>query len=81
MPEQHIEDVFEERARAGDGMFAVAYALMQVSREQKAIAYQIGRLGLGDAASNWGAIELLSKSVSDAGEHISRSLSDIAERE
>lgn len=70
MPEQHIEDLFEDRARKGDGSFAIAFALMQTAREQKSIAYQLGRLGMGDAASSMGAIELLSKTVDDLGKTV-----------
>lgn len=77
MPEQHIEDLFEDRARKGDGSFAIAFALMQTAREQKNIAYQLERLGLGDAASSMGAIELLSKTIDEAGRNISASLGEL----
>lgn len=63
---QHIEDLFEDRARKGDGSFAVAYALMQLAAAQKSTAYQLERLGLGGAASPFGAIEHLAMTL-DAG--------------
>lgn len=76
---QPIEDMFEDKARAGDGQFAIAYALMQIAREQKNVAYQIGRLGLGDAASNWGALELLSKSLSDGLDRVAGSVDGLSD--
>ena len=76
MPEQHIEDLFEDRARKGDGQFAIAFALMQSAREQKNLAYQLGRLGLADAATPMGAIEILSKTIDDASKAIVASIED-----
>lgn len=74
----HIEDLFEEKARKGDGSFAIAYALMQIAEQQKSIAYQIGRLGLGDAASPHGALELLGMTVSESAQTIADALGNLA---
>ena len=62
---QNIEDLFEDNARKGDGQFAIAFAIMQVAREHKNVAYQLGRLGLADAATPMGAIEMMSKVMID----------------
>jgi len=81
MPQQHIEDLFEDKARKGDGSFAIAFALMQIARHQKSLAYQVQSLGLGNAASPMGATEFLATSVRDVGDAISSALQAIADRD
>jgi hypothetical protein len=78
---QHIEDLFEEKARAGDGSFAIAYALLRLADEQKATAYQIRQLGFGDAATSMGGIEHLTLHLSRTGETIAEALRAIADRD
>lgn len=75
----HIEDLFEDHARKGDGAFAIAYALMQIAGHQERIAQEVRRLGLGDASTPFGAIEALSQTVLDAGEAIATAISEAAE--
>ena len=62
------EDYFEEMALAGDGRFAIAYSLLQMTRANESVAFQLRSLGLGDAASPMGAIELLSVSIKEGFE-------------
>jgi hypothetical protein len=76
---QHIMDEFESRARAGDGQFAIAYAMMEVARAAKSAAYALERLGLGDAATPMGAIELLSKGLNDGASDIADAIRAVAE--
>jgi hypothetical protein len=69
-----IKDVFEEKARKGDGVFAIAYALMDLSDSQEATAKALQRLGLGNASTDFGAIEALGMQIEKAanilGEHL-----------
>lgn len=69
-----IKDVFEERARKGDGAFAIAFALMDLSDSQEATAKALQRLGLGNASTDFGAIEALGMQIEKAanilGEHL-----------
>lgn len=78
---QHIEDLFEDKARAGDGSFAIAYALLRLTGEQKNTAYQIRQLGFGDAATAMGGIEHLTLHLTRTGEAIAEALQAIADRD
>jgi hypothetical protein len=81
MAKQHIEDLFEDKARQGDGSFAIAYALLKLATESGNISYQLGRLGLAEAATPMGAVELLSLQLKETGEGIADALQAIADRE
>lgn len=74
----HIQDQFEDLARKGDGAFAIAYALLELANQQRRTAVGIERLGLGDAATPMGAIELLSKGLNDSGERIADAIRSLA---
>jgi len=69
-PPIHIHDLIEDLARE-DGSYAIAYALLQLAEQAKRAARAIDRLGLADAATPMGAIEVLSielKRIADAME-------------
>jgi hypothetical protein len=57
----HLHDFFEEKAREGDGMFAIAYALMELAQAQRRSADALDRLGLnyGSNTEQPGAVERL----------------------
>lgn len=74
MTQKHIEDLFEDKARAGDGSFAVAYALLRMAEAQNATAAALRQLGTGDAATTMGAIELLAVEVRDGARAIEAAL-------
>lgn len=74
---KHIHDIFEEKARAGDGQFAIAFALLEIAQQQKACAYQLERLGIGNAATPMGAIELLSKGLNEGASEIAEAIRGI----
>lgn len=76
---QNIEDLFEDKARAGDGQFAIAFALMQIAREQKSVATQLKYLGVGDAASSMGAMEFLAMQLREGFQEVGRGLDAVAE--
>jgi hypothetical protein len=44
--DQHIMDLCEGKARAGDGAFAIALALLELAEAQNATATALDRLGL-----------------------------------
>jgi hypothetical protein len=46
-----------------DGLFAIAFALLQLAHAQQSIATHIKYLGTGDAATTMGAIEFLGAHV------------------
>jgi|GEM_PF-3216430 len=61
-----IRELIEKKARAGDGAFAIAYALLDLSDSQEATAKALQRLGNGNASTDLGAIENLSMQVEKA---------------
>lgn len=70
MPKQHFHDFCEDRARQGDGAFAVAYALLDLAKAQGSTASALRQLGLGDAATSMGALEALMVQMKETGERI-----------
>jgi hypothetical protein len=68
----HIHDEFEQRARNGDGLFAIAFALLELANAQKSTATWLKYLGNGDAATTMGAIEAF-------GDHIGKKLDDMTD--
>jgi hypothetical protein len=55
----HIQDLFEDRARKGDGAFAIAFALMELAQAQKATAGALDALGFNGGSSAPGTTEKL----------------------
>ena len=74
----HIKDLFEDRAREGEGLFAVAYALLEVSESQSASARALARLGFGNASTDLGAIEGMTIEVRDALRSVSEAIEQVA---
>jgi hypothetical protein len=77
-PDQHIHDFFEERARAGDGAFAIAYALSNLTDAQIAAARALNKLGVGDASTHLGALENLAMELKQVGESVSGALLEVS---
>lgn len=71
---KHIQDVFEDKARAGDGAYAVAFALLELARAQDRTATQLKNLGFADASTPFGAMEALIMQMKETGETIARAL-------
>ena len=71
---QHIQDLCEDKARKGDGAFAVAFALMELARAQERTASALRDLGFADAASPFGAVEALIMQMKETGESIADAL-------
>jgi hypothetical protein len=72
MTNEELQDVFEKKARAGDGQYAIAYSLLMLASAQGATGRAIQRLGNGDANAQYGAIEGLAMSVARVAEAISQ---------
>jgi hypothetical protein len=72
MIDQSLAASFRERAEAGDGAFAIAYAILQLAGAQQSSAAAIKRLGNGEATSHLGAIEGLSLTIDKAAQVIAR---------
>ena len=76
---QHIKDLFEEKARAGDGLFAIAYAIVDLADSQEATAKALKKLGLNDAATTMGAMELISLSIEKSGQTIADQIASVGQ--
>jgi hypothetical protein len=74
--DQPLQDFFEERARAGDGAFAIAYALLNLTDAQIATARALNKLGVADASTPFGAMEHLAMELKRAGEAVSGAVSE-----
>lgn len=61
MAARHIDDLIEEKARAGDGHFAIAYALLQMAAAGQEAARALDRLGMNNLSPGGppGALEKL----------------------
>jgi hypothetical protein len=59
MPSQHIQDFFEDRARGGDGAFAIAYALLELAEASKKTTRALDALAFNDAGHEPGIFEKL----------------------
>jgi hypothetical protein len=75
-PDQHIHDFFEERARAGDGAFAIAYAISKLTDAQIATARALNKLGVAEASTPYGAMENLAMQLTRAGEAVAGAVSE-----
>lgn len=73
---------FEDRAEAGDGMFAIAYAILQLAQTTQNVASALNRLGTADAATPMGALEAHGKHMGECleafGHQIAGALEDAA---
>lgn len=71
-----FEDFCEDKAREGDGAFAVAFAILRLNREIGRSAKALEQLGIGDAISEMGAVEGLGIKIVEAAEIISARIQD-----
>ncbi|MGQ4274967.1 hypothetical protein [Terrihabitans sp. B22-R8] len=53
----HINDLIEDKARGGDGLYAIAYALLQLTVQQKATAKALQEIGVSESIDHPGALE------------------------
>ncbi|WP_148219197.1 hypothetical protein [Azospirillum sp. B510] len=63
MKNEKIEAAIEDRA-SRDGAFAVAYAITRLADAQLETAQALRKLGLNDATTRMGAVELLAREAS-----------------
>ncbi len=75
MPRQTltVEEIIEKKAET-EGDFAIAYALLSVSQGLSSIASSLNRLGLGNASTDMGAMELLASEVKRIAESVEMGL-------
>ena len=76
---EHFTDLCEERARKGDGAFAIAFALLELADAQQRTAIALKNLGLADAATPFGAIEALMIQMKETGETLASALTESGE--
>ncbi len=72
----HIQDEFEDRARNGDGLYAIAFALMELAEAQKSTATWLKYLGNGDAADAMGAIEAFGMHIGEKLDALTAAISE-----
>lgn len=65
------QDVFEERAKIGDGAYAIAFAILQLSDATNRVAEKIGRLGFDGPGGDQGALEYAGSQLRDIGAALS----------
>jgi hypothetical protein len=70
MDNSELKELFAKKAKAGDGLFAIAYAIIDLSESQEATARSVQRLGFGSAATDMGAIEGLGMMVARVADAI-----------
>jgi hypothetical protein len=68
----NIQDDFERRAGSGDGYFAIAAAILRLADAQQRTADAVNKLGVNNASTDMGAIEVLSTGVAKIAEAIER---------
>jgi hypothetical protein len=76
---KQLDEIIEEKANS-DGLFAIAYAVLQLVDAQYATAKALNKLGVAEASTPFGAIEAHSMSVqkvADALADISGALGNI----
>jgi hypothetical protein len=66
---QNLTDIFEDKARKGDGSYAIAFALMELARAHERVATKIGHLGFDAPGGNDpGALEYMGMQLSKIAE-------------
>lgn len=76
---EHFTDFCEERARKGDGAYAIAFALLELAEAQQRTATQLKNLGFADASTPFGAIEALIMQMKETGETLASALTESGE--
>ena len=77
--DQRIKDLCGQKARDGDGTFAIAYVLLALADEQAATARALHWLGSGDAATKMGAIEYLGAQVEKGADTLAHAIEGAAD--
>lgn len=72
--ERDIQELFENKARKGEGAYAIAYALMVLADAQTDSARAIQKLGLAGASTPFGAVEALGIQIEKAAEIIAAAI-------
>ncbi len=78
MAGQHIQDLCEDKARKGDGSFAIAYALLELASATNRSATALKNLGFADAATPFGAVEALIMQIKETGETLADAISHLS---
>jgi hypothetical protein len=79
MVEIKTREFFEKKALAGDGAFAIAYAILDLSDSQEATAKALFKLGNGNASTDLGAIENLSMTLERVVENLAMQIGGAGE--
>lgn len=69
----HTHDLFEKKARAGDGHFAIAFALMRLADANESIAKELAHV------SNYQSIEMLDVTIGNKLAGIGEALTTAAD--
>lgn len=68
---QHIKDFCEDKAREGDGQYAVAFAILELADHHARVARSLDAMGMNNMVAGGppGALEMIAmqmKSIADA---------------
>lgn len=70
MDKDTLRENFERQARGGSGAHAIACALFELTDAQRGVENALLRLGVGDAATHFGAIEVVSMELKRIADHL-----------
>jgi hypothetical protein len=75
----HIHDELEERAREkGGGLYAIAFAILELADAHKAVARHLKNLGNGDASTPFGALEGLGMHIGEKLDNLTTAISELS---
>jgi hypothetical protein len=72
----HVHDFCEDKARKGDGLFTIAFALLELADAQKDLAANVSRLGNGNASTHFGAIEAFGMHIGEKLDALTIAIAD-----
>lgn len=78
MTDHELSEAIRAKA-AGEGTFAIAWAIIRLAEAQRATATSLALLGKGDAATPMGALEMLAGEVKAGSAAIANALGEIAD--
>jgi hypothetical protein len=74
---EEIEKSILDEAETDSG-FAIAYAVIKLADAVNSVAYQLKNLGVGNAATEMGAIEYLATQIAESGSKIADAVREAA---
>ena len=76
---QSFEEYCEAQAKQGDGSFAIAFAVLQLAKQQECVVRALSNIGIGQDLHSPGALVHLGSKVTEAAQIIGGRLAQIAD--